>query len=244
MKLLEDEIGPARELVFMDLEGAQLSHETIAIGACAYMCDQHLLPLKGHPVKFFKRYIKTDTRVGQVVTILTGITEQTLATEGISFDKAVAELIEVTKVPGGKRRYITFGNQDIAMLRVSALKDPTGKAMNFYNHIRKNWFDLQEFISRFVYDGKHITYSQPKLLEIFQAGDLKHAHDPLYDAENLMNLFKAVSTRSDILSSWFLRNVSTSKKTGAIIEPLIRRLERGETIDSKAFRAYLEDYFG
>ena len=31
MRLLKEEIGEPRELVFLDLEGTQLSHETIAI---------------------------------------------------------------------------------------------------------------------------------------------------------------------------------------------------------------------
>ena len=243
MKLLEQEIGPARELVFLDLEGAQLSHETIAIGACSYICDEHLLPVKGKKVKHFKRYVKADDRVGKVVTILTGITDTKLKEDGIPFDRAVSELVESTKCPGGKRRYITFGSQDIAMLKTSANHDPTGKALSYYNHIRRNWFDLQEFISRFVFDSRHLTYSQQRLLQVFEAKNLEHPHDPLYDAENLMNLFIAVSNRPDILSEWFLKNLEINRNTGKVLRPILAKLASGEDIKGSEFKAYLEDYF-
>lgn len=54
MRLLKEEIGEPRELVFLDLEGTQLSHETIAIGACKYFCGPDLLPLPGKRFRFSK----------------------------------------------------------------------------------------------------------------------------------------------------------------------------------------------
>lgn len=244
MKLLEEELGHPKELVFLDLEGTQLSHETIAIGACSYYCDEHLLPVKDRKVKIYKRYVKSVGKVGGVVTVLTGITDDKLKKEGVSFDKALAELVEFSKCPSGKRKYITFGNQDLSMLRVSSTIDPTGKAMQFYYHIQKNWFNLQEFISRFVYDSRHITYSQPKLLEIFQAQNLEHAHDPLYDAENLMNLFIAVIQKPEILADWFLKNMYDAKNTGKILAPLLNDLASGKDVTAKDFQDYLKEYFG
>ncbi|HBR85877.1 MAG TPA: hypothetical protein DEA32_01675 [Firmicutes bacterium] len=244
MKLLEQAIGPVRELVFLDLEGTQTSHETIAIGACSYICDEHLLPVKGKPIKIFKRFIRASSKVGKVVSDLTGITEDTLVSQGIDFNRAISELIESTKIPGGKRKYITFGNQDIVMLKASTLKDTSGKAMAYYNHIRRNWFDFQDFVSRYVFDGRHVTYSQPKLLQIFEAEDLKHAHDPLYDAENLKNLFIAVSTKPEILIEWFLKNVENSRHSGKILKPIVDRLLSGETISPEKFSAFLKEYFG
>lgn len=244
MRLLEKEIGQPKELVFLDLEGTQLSHETIAIGACAYFCDEHLMPVKNKKVKIYKAYVKTDSKIGGLVVRLTGITPETLNAKGIPFSKAIAGLVEFSKCQSGKRKYITFGNQDLNMLRVSSLKDETGVANQFYDHIKRNWFDLQEFISHFVFDAKHLTYSQAKLLEIFEAEDLKHAHDPLYDAENLMNLFIQLNKRPDILSKWFLKNMSNCDQTGAILEPFIKeQLLKKPTINSKDFMNYLLEYF-
>lgn len=244
MKLLEEELGHPKELVFLDLEGTQLSHETIAIGACSYACDDDLLPLPGKKVKIYKRYVKSVGRVGGLVSVLTGITDDILKKEGIPFEKAISELVEFSKCPSGKRKYITFGNQDISMLRVSTMNDPTGKANQFYNHIKKNWFNLQEFISRFVYDQRHITYSQPKLLEIFQAENLEHAHDPLYDAENLMNLFISLIKKPEILCQWFLKNMYDGKNTGKVLAPLLQELVSGKDVSSERFFSYLREYFG
>ena len=81
MRLLKEEIGEPRELVFLDLEGTQLSHETIAIGACKYFCGPDLLPLPGKKIQVFKRLIKPQSPVGGVVTVLTGITDDRLKTD-------------------------------------------------------------------------------------------------------------------------------------------------------------------
>ncbi len=244
MRLLEAEIGHPKELVFLDLEGTQLSHETIAIGACSYYCDGHLLPLKGKRVKVYKEFVKSEGKVGGVVSVLTGITDDLLKKKGIPFSKAISELVEFSKCPGGERVYITFGNQDLNMLRTSTIKDESGKARQFYNHIKKNWFDLQEFVSRYVHDERHMTYSQPKLLEIFQAEDLKHAHDPLYDAENLKNLFVQVIKRPDIMVTQFEKGMFTGREVGKVLRPVLTDLAGGKDVTANSFRKYLEDYFG
>ncbi len=243
MRLLEEEIGQPKELVFLDLEGTQLSHETIAIGACAYYCDEHLLPAKGKKIRIYKQFVKSEGKVGGVVTVLTGITDSQLKEQGVPFSKALSELVEFSKCPGGKRKYITFGNQDLNMLRVSTFKDDSGKAKQFYYHIKKNWFDLQEFVSRYVHDARHITYSQPKLLEIFEAENLKHAHDPLYDAENLKNLFIQVLTRPDIMVREFEKGMFTGKEVGNVLKPVLVDLSGGRDVTAQKFRSYLEAYF-
>jgi len=244
MKLIEDLIGHPKELVFLDLEGTQISHETIAIGACAYFCDEHLMPVKHKPIRTYKEYVFTDSTIGPVVTKLTGITNETLKEKGIPFSKAISKLVEFSKCPNGKRKYITFGNQDLNMLRVSCLKDDTEISTQFYNHIKRNWMDLQSFVSDYVYDAKHKTYSQSDLLKIFESNNLEHAHDPLYDAENLMNLFIQVNSRPDIFVKWFLKNLESCDLTPKILTDFIKNilLKNGQT-SSDEFYNYLMEYF-
>lgn len=227
MRLLKEEIGEPRELVFLDLEGTQLSHETIAIGACKYFCGPDLLPLPGKKIQVFKRLIKPQSPVGGVVTILTGITDDRLKTEGITFHKALVELMTFTKCTG-KKVYITFGNQDLNMLYQSKVRANDQLCQDFYDHIKRNWFDMQAFVSRFVHDERHMTFSQPKLLEIYEAKNLQHAHDPLYDAENLMNLFIQVIKRPDITLREFKKNLLTSKDFFIISKPFIDDLCNGK----------------
>lgn len=227
MRLLKEEIGEPRELVFLDLEGTQLSHETIAIGACKYFCGPDLLPLPGKKIQVFKRLIKPQSPVGGVVTILTGITDDRLKTEGITFHKALVELMTFTKCTG-KKVYITFGNQDLNMLYQSKIRANDQLCQDFYDHIKRNWFDMQAFVSRFVHDERHMTFSQPKLLEIYEAKNLQHAHDPLYDAENLMNLFIQVIKRPDITLREFKKNLLTSKDFFIISKPFIDDLCNGK----------------
>lgn len=241
MRLLKEEIGEPRELVFLDLEGTQLSHETIAIGACKYFCGPDLLPLPGKKIQVFKRLIKPQSPVGGVVTILTGITDDRLKTEGITFHKALVELMTFTKCTG-KKVYITFGNQDLNMLYQSKVRANDQLCQDFYDHIKRNWFDMQAFVSRFVHDERHMTFSQPKLLEIYEAKNLQHAHDPLYDAENLMNLFVQVIKRPDITLREFKKNLLTSKDFFIISKPFIDDLCNGKDVSAIDFNKAIEDY--
>ena len=241
MRLLKEEIGEPRELVFLDLEGTQLSHETIAIGACKYFCGPDLLPLPGKKIQVFKRLIKPQSPVGGVVTILTGITDDRLKTEGITFHKALVELMTFTKCTG-KKVYITFGNQDLNMLYQSKVRANDQLCQDFYDHIKRNWFDMQAFVSRFVHDERHMTFSQPKLLEIYEAKNLQHAHDPLYDAENLMNLFIQLIKRPDITLREFKKNLLTSKDFFIISKPFIDDLCNGKDVSSVDFNKAIEDY--
>lgn len=241
MRLLKEEIGEPRELVFLDLEGTQLSHETIAIGACKYFCGPDLLPLPGKKIQVFKRLIKPQSPVGGVVTILTGITDDRLKTEGITFHKALVELMTFTKCTG-KKVYITFGNQDLNMLYQSKVRANDQLCQDFYDHIKRNWFDMQAFVSRFVHDERHMTFSQPKLLEIYEAKNLQHAHDPLYDAENLMNLFIQVIKRPDITLCEFKKNLLTSKDFFIISKPFIDDLCNGKDVSAIDFNKAIEDY--
>lgn len=241
MRLLKEEIGEPRELVFLDLEGTQLSHETIAIGACKYFCGPDLLPLPGKKIQVFKRLIKPQSPVGGVVTILTGITDDRLKTEGITFHKALVELMTFTKCTG-KKVYITFGNQDLNMLYQSKIRANDQLCQDFYDHIKRNWFDMQAFVSRFVHDERHMTFSQPKLLEIYEAKNLQHAHDPLYDAENLMNLFIQVIKRPDITLREFKKNLLTSKDFFIISKPFIDDLCNGKDVSAIDFNKAIEDY--
>lgn len=241
MRLLKEEIGEPRELVFLDLEGTQLSHETIAIGACKYFCGPDLLPLPEKKIQVFKRLIKPQSPVGGVVTILTGITDDRLKTEGITFHKALVELMTFTKCTG-KKVYITFGNQDLNMLYQSKVRANDQLCQDFYDHIKRNWFDMQAFVSRFVHDERHMTFSQPKLLEIYEAKNLQHAHDPLYDAENLMNLFIQVIKRPDITLREFKKNLLTSKDFFIISKPFIDDLCNGKDVSAIDFNKAIEDY--
>lgn len=241
MRLLKEEIGEPRELVFLDLEGTQLSHETIAIGACKYFCGPDLLPLPGKKIQVFKRLIKPQSPVGGVVTVLTGITDDRLKTEGITFHKALVELMTFTKCTG-KKVYITFGNQDLNMLYQSKVRANDQLCQDFYDHIKRNWFDMQAFVSRFVHDERHMTFSQPKLLEIYEAKNLQHAHDPLYDAENLMNLFIQVIKRPDITLREFKKNLLTSKDFFIISKPFIDDLCNGKDVSAIDFNKAIEDY--
>lgn len=241
MRLLKEEIGEPRELVFLDLEGTQISHETIAIGACKYFCGPDLLPLPGKKIQVFKRLIKPQSPVGGVVTVLTGITDDRLKTEGITFHKALVELMTFTKCTG-KKVYITFGNQDLNMLYQSKIRANDQLCQDFYDHIKRNWFDMQAFVSRFVHDERHMTFSQPKLLEIYEAKNLQHAHDPLYDAENLMNLFIQVIKRPDITLREFKKNLLTSKDFFIISKPFIDDLCNGKDVSAIDFNKAIEDY--
>ena len=76
-------------IVFFDLEGTQRTQEMIAIGAVS--CSLNKDGTIKHIKPAFKRYVRSTTKVGEIVKNLTGINDQLLRQEGRSFYDTMVE---------------------------------------------------------------------------------------------------------------------------------------------------------
>ena len=107
-----------KSLVFLDFEGTQFSHEMIAIGGIAVLIDPKTGLIKRRKPAF-KVYVKAHNKIGNYVTELTGITENTLKEKGVVFDSAMRALKKYCGLNFNKATFITFGNHDMKILSSS-----------------------------------------------------------------------------------------------------------------------------
>ena len=156
MKKLLKLLKGHKHICFLDFEGTQFSHEMIAIGAVMTTLgkDGKIKASK----KPFKCYVRSHNKIGSYVTQLTGITENKLKAEGITFYSAMEALKKYCGIAFKKCSFLTFGNHDMRILSQSI-------SYNFdfpketVNQIQKNYLDFSAFISEFVKDDKGISLS-------------------------------------------------------------------------------------
>ena len=152
-----------KNLVFLDFEGTQFSHEMIALGGIAVTIDPKTGRIKKRK-KPIRIYVLAKNKIGNYVVNLTGITEETLRSKGVIFDTAMRELKKYCGISFKKSTFITFGNHDLRILNQSIsynIKYPK----DVTSQIQKNYFDFGAFISEFIRDEKvcQIKIQQSKM---------------------------------------------------------------------------------
>lgn len=195
MKKLYNQVRECKQLIFLDLEGTQFSHELIAIGALKVTLTRKGTIKKR--VDTFKMYVKPKNAIGRYVVQLTGITKELLAEEGVSFDVALAEFRKFVGRNISKTKYVTFGTHDMRILRQSGKYTPEAEH-EYISYIGKRVIDLSAIISEYVKDGKN-TYSLTNLCKLFNVPLVEPAHDPLNDALMLAGLYDSLFKNTDLI---------------------------------------------
>ena len=156
MKKINDLLNGNHYICFMDFEGTQFSHEMIAIGAVLATLDR-----KGNIKRMketFKRYVKPKNKIGSYVTNLTGITEEKVQKEGITFFKAMNELRNYCGSAFKKCSFMTFGTHDMRILKQSCAYN-LDLPKDEVSQINRRYIDFAALIGEFIRDdnGNPIT---------------------------------------------------------------------------------------
>ncbi len=238
MNALRKAIRDKKVLVFFDLEGTQLSHEMIEIGAYSVLLHDDLsIKNINEP---FKRYVKAQSPVGKVVTELTGITDKKLHDEGVLFPKAFSEFEHYLKKYEDKCVFVAFGNQDIKIVETSVyLNGDAG--LSFSRKMKKNYLDFSAFISGYIKDEHGNPYSLTNYLKLFSIPFEGHAHDAVADAYNLIELYKAFLTKKDIVREEYEKTLSRLHHLPRPIATIVSKLQNGETVTPEDFDKAVED---
>lgn len=195
MKKLYNQVRHSKQLIFLDLEGTQFSHELIAIGALKVtLTRKGTIKKRGDT---FKMYIKPKNTIGRYVVQLTGITKELLAEKGVPFADAIAQFKKFVGRNISKTKYVTFGAHDMRILRQSAKYSPEADH-EYITYIGKRTIDLSAMINEYVKDGKN-TYSLTNLCKLFNVPLVEPAHDPLNDALMLAGLYDSVFKNTDLI---------------------------------------------
>lgn len=228
-------------LVFLDFEGTQFSHEMIAIGGVSCAIDVKTGKIKRSKPPF-KIYVKAHNKIGGYVSDLTGITEDKLKRDGVSFDTAMKELKKYVGINFKKATYITFGNHDMRILNQSI-------AYNIYypkditSQIQKNYFDFSAFLGEFIRDDAGNGLSLVHFCELFGVPEAGQAHDPEIDAVNLANLYEAFIEKRDLVANEYLKHIRLhSGSYPAPVSKVLSDLASGKDVTAKEFEEEVKKY--
>ncbi|HBD06473.1 MAG TPA: hypothetical protein DCY93_03580 [Firmicutes bacterium] len=247
MKLLKETFGKANRILFLDIEGTQIQHEVIEIGAVLVGINgKHQIDDSVEQV-VFREFCVAHEPIGKIVTEMTGLTEETLSKKGKTFEDAMRELNKIIGSLGDNLIVATFGNQDEKML-TNSLKfyEENQFVKSFVSYLTNRIWDFSSFINNYIKNDHNQALSLLKLLDKFGLKEYGKAHDPVNDAMNLCNIYGKMVTSSDILAEEYLK-VLHHNHGQLINSPVVRkymdRLVCGENIKFKDFSEELKKYF-
>lgn len=240
VKKLEKALRGKKHLCFLDFEGTQFSHEMIAYGAVLATIgrDYHIKKSK-EPIKVL---VKSKNKIGRFVEGLTGITQADLDKNGVSFSKAILELKKYCGLAFKKCVFITFGNHDLRILAQSAAYN-LDAPLEITKFITKNFCDYQAFISEFIKDNNNNPMSLEKYIEFFGLTFEGEAHDPRYDAVNLMRIYDAFLANKEKVIQEYMQTLSRDGHLAKPLRETARKLAAGEDITAKEYKKIIEAYF-
>ena len=237
MKELEKALRGYRCLVFIDLEGTQISHEMIEIGAYkVYLKDDLTIKKTFKPLRYF---VKAKGKVGPVVTKLTGITDLQLKKEGITFREAQQKLRKYVGRDWEKCLFVSYGNQD-GKIFLSSGERNMDASMPEARFVAHHMFDLCEFIARYARPDNDGVYSLTNCLKTFEVEFEGHAHDALVDAYNLMLLYSAFLDRKDILAREYKKKIAALRHLPLPIRYVCQELSQGNSVTPEEYDALVE----
>ena len=240
MELLRKALRGRKTLVFMDLEGTQFSHEMIEIGAYKVILKDDLTIKKVFPG--FKAYVIPKGRIGKVVTDLTGITEELLDKEAKPYRVVQQSFRKYIGRDFKDSLFVTFGSHDFVIITSSA-ENNMDASMEQARYVCHHGFDFAQWLASFVRDQNGNNYSLANYLKIFGVPFEGKAHDALVDAYNLVDLYKAVLAKPEILEENYKE--LTARKSSHLPEPVrkvMQQLQEGKSVSPADYDAYVKDY--
>jgi len=238
MKILQKKLNHYRHLLFIDLEGTQLSHELIAFGVIKATLNADGTILRSY--KGLKKYVIAHNPIGHIVTKLTGIKQETLNNEGISYQKALLAIKNYCGNQFKKMKFITFGNHDLRILNQSLIYNVEADE-DIVKQINKNHIDLSLMISQYIKDEKNNPLSLVNNLKVFSLPFNGTHHDPLNDAFNLMALYKSCFSQKDVIYESYLKVLHQMKHLPKPIDVILNKLLSGEDVSSDQFQKLVKD---
>ena len=229
----------SRYICFLDFEGTQFSHEMIAIGAVLASLDK-----KGNIKRLkepFKIYVRAKNKIGSYVTNLTGITEELLAKEGVSFYKAMNELRNYCGSAFKKSTFITFGNHDMRILNQSCSYN-LDLPKNEVSQIQHHYFDFILLIGEFIRDIHGNPLSLLNYCKLFGIPEEGEAHSPDADALNLAHLYQAFISNTDLVLEEYLKLLANQRHLPPPISEAVLALASGKDFTASQFKESAKKY--
>ena len=227
MKDLEKALRGNKCLLFVDLEGTQTTHEMIEIGAYKVILRDDLTVKK--IFKPYHAYVLAKHRVGPIVTKLTGITDLKLKKDGIPFRSVQQQLKKYLGKDYNRCLLVSYGSQD-AHIILSSAENNMDASTDEARFLSRHFFDLAEFIARYVRDDNGNLYSLTNALKIYGVSFEGTAHSALADAYNLLLLYKAFVEHPEITAGEYKKLLAHYSHGPLPVLRMVQAINRGETV--------------
>ena len=233
MKKINQLLKGRRNLVFLDFEGTQRTSEMIAIGAisCSLNKDGTIKKYK----KPFKIYVRSLSKVGSFVVKLTGITDELLRKEAVSFSEAMTALRKYVGLLWKKSLFVTFGNNDMRILNQTIshnLKFPK----EICEQIHHNYWDFATFFNNYVRDDNGNNLSLVHACEMFNIELVGKPHDPSNDAVHLAYLYNAFVSNVDLVTTRYEDVLFKNHKMPEPVLKMMEMIKEGKTVTPEDFK--------
>ncbi len=238
MQALEKILKNRKSLCFIDLEGTQFSHEMIAIGAVKV--DLHK---DGSIKKIHKGYytlVKPKSRIGKVVTELTGITEKDVKENGVPFRVALNGLKKYMGFYFNKCLFVAFGNHDFRIMAHSLAHNLDVNKEDVETVI-KHQFDLADFLSTYIKDENNNNLSLANFLKIFNIEFKGTQHNALADTLNTVYLYDAFLKNKEIVVNEYRKTLGMYRHLPEPIHLAIEKLSKKENVSAEEFESYVRN---
>lgn len=240
MNIFNSVVKNVKALVFLDLEGTQFTGEVIEIGASLAVLDKDGSIKKTS--KPYRRYVKAHSKIGAIVTRITGIEQETLNRQGLTFAHAIKELHDYVGKYWNSCLFVTFGNGDKHMLQSSFEMNPEANKEYMGNLFKKNW-DLLAFLSQYIKDENGNCYSLTNFLKVFGVEFEGQAHDAYADARNLQKLYEEAIRHPEVFEDHYRKILQGYSHMPAPIAKVMKKLNRGETVTPEQYQAFISEVF-
>ena len=221
-----------KEIVFLDFEGTQITQEIIAIGAIKVTLDaKNQIKSKSNP---FRVYVKARGKVGRIVKNLTGIDDQLLKEQGVTFKEAFERLRKYVGKNVDKYLYCTYGNYDMRMLHVTSEINMMNED-SLVQAILHHYWDFSATFTKYIKSARNEQLSLKDGLKVFKLSFEGEEHDPSFDAVNLMRLYDAFLTQKGTVLTEYKKTLDRYNKMPRPFQKVMRKLNTDDSITKEEY---------
>lgn len=243
MEILKQKLKGKTQLVFVDFEGTESTHEMISIGAIKATLD-----FKGHfkrQYPLFYTLVKPSTPLTRFIIQFTKITQQDIDQKGVSLSEGIQKLVKYIGAASLKKSLVfVFAPHDFRLLKIaqSMLLDPKEQAL--IQLLLKNSIDFQAVLSQLMQDAHGNPLSLNNYLKAFQVEVPGQEHHAGNDALKLMEIYRAFSEKKNlpILREAYLNILSRGKGLPVPVRRAVKDLLEDKAVTREALLHYVDAF--
>lgn len=243
VKSLTDRIKGKNQLVFIDFEGTEKSHEIISIGAIKVSLDY-----KGSIKRKFPSFytlVKAEETLTPFITRLTKIKQSDLEEQGVSLHVGIKKLHQYIGASAIKKTLlVVFAPHDFRLLRLAMERVGDPKDKEKITSWLKSMMDFQAILAHVVQDDHGNPLSLNNYLKIFHVTIEGQDHHAEMDAVKLLKLYEAFINplSGGTLQEQYLTILKRGKGVPRPVQKIILNLIQGETVTRQDLLHAIEEY--